>query len=487
MKSLHNRCIAALASAMLFLACSSNDDAAPPEARAALDRGFRALIQGLEDARDAVENPWVVGPLPSDRELADGYRYMLGHLIRLAESEFIQHTDLPYFQRYIRMASKSTIDNPDTLYLMAPIDPSATYQISARAADTDDWRTGQRTRRYPKAPRLVTFQTVTATIGDTGDLDEFTNCRNQTLSFVQHFEIHPDSDGRFDILVAEDRPAGYDGHFLTTRGKLECSPPRGEPFEHERSAAYIAVRESFSNWDAEVPLELEIVRIDAPGKPRPALDAKATAERLESIGTKVANQVRFWNALHEFGLEIHGDRNLDGKRNLPENAMNDPAPPFIAGGTAGARQLYASGTFNIAPDEALVVRVETRLEPYYIGFQLANFWGESLDQASYTSSLTGSQLSAQPDGARYYVVAMGDPGVPGWLDTTGLAKGAMAMRFVYREDPDDTDLPQIRTTLTKLDAVREHLPGATAEITPEMRRTEIARRQAHIRKRWRQY
>lgn len=467
--------------------CDSNDHAASPEAKEALDRGWAAFVDGLNEARDEIEDPWLAGPDPSERDLADGYRYLLGHVIRLAESEFIQHPDVPYFQRMVRMASKWTIDNPDTLYLTAPIDPAGTYRIRARAADTQDWRTGRRTRTYPKAPRVVTFQTTTASIGDTGELDEFATCRNQTLGFVQSFEIFPAPDGRFEILVAPNRPNDHRGHFLPSRGSVECKPRDAEPFILDREATFITVREIFSNWDAEVPLDLEIERIDTPGNIRPSLDAEETAQRLEAIGEKVPNQIRFWNALHEFGLEVLGDRNLDGKRNLPENALNPAAPPFIAGGTAGARQLYSAGTFNLAEDEALVIRVETRLEPYYIGFQLANYWGESLDQASYTSSLTGGQLPRQRDGARYYVVTARDPGVLGWLDPTGLPEGAMSMRFVYSDDPADADFPVISTTLTTFDDIRNHLPKDTAVVSRKQRLSQVARRQAHIRKRWRQY
>lgn len=477
----------ALSGTLLITGCGSDDRAASDEAKQSLDRGWTALIDGLNEAREEIEDPWLAGPDPSERDLADGYRYLLGHVIRLAESEFGQHPDVPYFQRMVRMASKWTIDNPDTMYLTAPIDPAGTYRIRARASDTRDWHSGRRSRSYPKAPRLVTFQTTTASIGDTGKLDEFATCRNQTLGFVQSFEIFPDRDGRFEILVAPERPPGHHQLFLPTRGSVECKPRDEEPFMLDREAAYITVREIFSNWDAEVALDLEIERIDTKTNVRPSLDAEETAQRLEAIGKKVPNQIRFWNALHEFGLEVHGDRNMDGRRSLPENALNPAAPPFIAGGTAGARQLYSAGTFNLEEDEALVIRVETKLEPYYVGFQLANFWGESLDQGSYASSLTGGQLPRQSDDARYYVVTARDPGVPGWLDPTGLREGAMSMRFVYSDDPEEKDFPVITTSVVSFEDIHDHLPKGTPVVSLETRQTQIARRQAHIRKRWRQY
>ena len=468
--------------------CGVFGSEASQEDEAQLEEGWQGFVDGLEQARGAVRDPWRFAPGPGGRELAEGYRYLLGHVARVIESETVQHPDLPYFQRTVRMLSKWTIDNPDTMYLVAPIDPGGTYRITGRAADTTEWRTGERGRAWPKAPRLVTFQTTTALIGQTGSLEEFGTCRNQTLGAVRHFEIHPDAEGRFEILVSGERPPGYEGLFLPTRARLDCTRRDGETTTTaDRTAVGVTVRESFSDWDAELPLELEIVREDAPGRPRPPTSPQAMGEALAAIGSEVANQIRFWNDLHELGLEVHGDRNLDGRQNVPRNGMNPPQPPFIAGGTAGAGQLYAAGLFDLRPGEALLVRVESPLEPHYQGFQLANFWGESLDQASYTSSLTAHQLPKAGDGARYYVVSLEDPGVPGWVDTTGLSRGMISMRFVFREAPPEDALPQVTAELTTLAALPEKLPADTPTVTRDERRAEVARREAHIRRRWRQY
>jgi hypothetical protein len=475
-------------SAFLIVGCGAVGTEATSEDEAALEEGWNTFMSGLEEAREAVRDPWTLEEAPGGRNLAEGYRYLLGHVARVIENETVQHPDLPYFQRYVHMLSKWTIDNPDTLYLGAPIDPDGTYRISGRAADTTEWRTGERGRPWPKAPRLVTFQTNTELIGQTGSLEEFASCRNQSLGAVKHFDIVPDASGRFEILVAPERPAGYDGLFLPTKARLDCKNRDGEKTAtRDRVARFVAVRESFSDWDSEVPLELEIVRTDAPGRPRPPTDPQQMGAALAAIGRNVPNQIRFWNALHELGLEVHGDRNLDGRRNMPLNGLYPPAPPFIAGGTAGAGQFYTGGTFSLGEEEALVVRVESPVEPHYQSFQLANFWGESVDQASYTSSLTGHQLPRASDGARYYVIARRDPGVAGWVDTTGLAEGSISMRFVYPEPPAEDQRPRITWEMTPLGSLSDHIPADTPRVSPEQRRQEVTRRQAHLRRRWRQY
>ena len=85
------------------------------------------------------------------------------------------------------------------------------------------------------------------------------------------------------------------------------------------------------------------------------------------------------------------------------------------------------------------------------------------------------------------MVSLEDPGVPGWVDTTGLSRGMISMRFVFREAPPEGALPQLTAELTTLAALPEKLPADTPTVTPGERRAEVARRQAHIRRRWRQY
>lgn len=468
----------------LVLACGGDE-----EARQRTQVGWDQLVESLEEARDGLDSTLAFPPESTDRNLAEGYRYLLGHLARVIESETLQDPDFPYFQRSVSMLSKWTIDNVDTLYLQARIAADGRYRIRGRIADRTEWQTGERGRPGPKAPRLVIFQTITELIGQTGDLREMAACRNQTLASIDSFGLEVDEDGSFELLLAAERPDGYTGNFLATQAELACAAPGEEPGESQgRRARFVSVREIFSDWDAEEALELSIERIDQPGERRPPHASEEMAEKMARIGERVANQVWFWNQLHEFGLEVNGDRNLDGERSMPVNGLNPPRPPFIAGGVAGARQLYGGGIFELSDEEALVLRVDLRAqEPHYVGFHLSNLWGESLDQATYISSLSGAQLATAPDGARYYVISAQDPGVEGWVDTTGQPKGTMTLRLVYREDVDFENLPEVSAVLTRVGEVRKHLPQDVETVSPAQRRQEIARRQAHIQRRYRQY
>ena len=226
--------------------------------------------------------------------------------------------------------------------------------------------------------------------------------------------------------------------------------------------------------------------VDA-GKSRPPLNSEQVADIMARIGAELPNQVSFWQQLQELVLEVNRDVNLDGRRNMPMNGINSPAPPFTAGGVAGAGQLYAGGIFDIPAEKALIIKVHAPVEPLYIGFQLNNLWFEGPDQQNYVSSLTGDQLPVASDGARYYIVAHRDPGFQGWVDTTGLEKGTHSMRFIFEAQLLEEQLPTASAWLVEFSEIVQHLPADTARVSPERRRLEIAERQSHIKRRWRGY
>jgi len=449
---------------------------------APLEASWKTLIQGLETAQNHLTDPDAYPPEATDRNLAEGYRYLLGHLGRMIEMEMRQDPRFPEFYRSMDMLRKWTAENPDTMYLKAPIDAQGFYRVSGRVANHQQWKTSERGLPGPQAPRMVTFQTVTNVPGDTGELAEMSACRNQTLDFINVFDFDVDPQGQFEILIGPRRPENHKGNFLLSEKSMTCSST-GE--SSRRQAKFLSVREIFSDWESEQTIDMEIERLDARGENRPPINARFMAEKLEKIASELPNQIRFWQLLQEFPLEIRTDVNGDGRRNMPVNGINPPAPPFTAGGVAGAQQLYAAGIFEFAEDEALVVKVTAPVEPHYIGFQLNNLWFEGPDQQNYVSSLTGHQLPISSDGSRYYIVAHRDPGVAGWVDTTGLDKGTLSMRFIFRENPAAEQMPSAHAQLVKLKHLNTAIPKDTPRVSVAQRKTEIAIRQSHIKMRWR--
>lgn len=433
-----------------------------------LDKAWQNFMQGLSEAQQSLSDPRFFLAESDRRNLAEGYRYMLGHINRMIESEMRLDPDYPEFFRSMDMLRKWTGENPDTMYLKAPIRAQGYYRISGVARS--------------QVPTMVTFQTITDVPGSTGELVEMALCKNQTLDFVNSFELDLRTGEAFEILIGPERPKGYKGFFLLTRKNMGCPTTN---IETMREATALSVREIFSDWETERPLDMEIVRLDSIGKSRPPIDDNFVAAKLNKIGRELPNQIRFWQLLQDQVLEVNRDINGDGRRNMPYNGINPPAPPFTAGGVAGAQQIYAAGIFDLADDEALIVKVTAPVEPRYMGFQLNNLWFEGPDQQNYVSSLTGHQLAVSSDGSRYYIIAHRDPGLDGWVATTGLKKGTHAMRFIFEKNPSAEQMPSATAKLVKFEDIAQHIPADTPKVSKAQREQQIAIRQSHIKQRWR--
>ncbi|MBB3603740.1 hypothetical protein FHT40_003401 [Mycolicibacterium sp. BK556] len=428
------------------------------ELRAAWDD----LIATLNRARDAVDTEELHAPPASERGLAEGYRYLLGFTFAAIERSFFEDPAFPYFRRAIQPTDKATIDNADALYLSAAIDGDQTYRIRGRV--------------LPNAPQYLIFETHTAYAGDSGSLMELSPAHRMITGSLDSDELKIEDDGTFEILVAPEPPAGYDGNFVSGRKVTENGTG---------TARYLIVRILFHDWATEVCPDLHIVQVGHEGRHPTPIDAPAAAGRMRRIGEIVEGQMKFWNEFYDVILEAHGDRNGDGVTFMPRNGLNAPARANLATGGGQNTNVYSGGVFDLAADEALLIEATVPVVPAYSGFHLSNLWGESLDYANHQSSLNGFQAEPDEDGVVRYVIAAADPGVPNWLDTTGLQKGFLSFRWTYSQDPEQ--LPEITVSTVQLADVRDLLPATTRTVAPDERAAQIAIRQAHVQRRYRQY
>jgi hypothetical protein len=428
------------------------------ELRAAWDD----LIAALGRARDAVDAEELHAPPASERGLAEGYRYLLGFTFAAIERAFFEDPAFPYFRRAIQPVDKATIDNADALYLSAAIDGDQTYRIRGTVLQ--------------KAPQYIIFETHTAYAGDSGSLMELSPAHRMITGSLDAAELRADDDGHFEILVGPEPPTGYAGNFLSSRRVTDNGTG---------TARYLIVRILFHDWANEACPDLQILQIGKDGRHPAPIDTAGAAGRMRRVGEIVEGQMKFWNEFYDVILEAHGDRNGDGVTFMPRNGLNAPARANLATGGGQNTNVYSGGVFDLAPDEALLVEAGVPVEPAYSGFHLSNLWGESLDYANHQSSLNGFQAEPDDDGVIRYVIAARDPGVPNWLDTTGLQRGFLSLRWTYSQDPEL--LPEIKVSTVQLADVRRLLPGTTREVSADERAAQIAIRQAHVQRRYRQY
>lgn len=424
----------------------------------ALRAAWNDLIDGLNRARNAIDSPDLHAPPQTERGLAEGYRYLLGFAFGAIERAFCEDPDFPYFRRAIQPVDKATIDNADALYLSASIDGDNSYWVRGRLVG-------------PKVPQYMIFEAHTAYAGDSGSLAELSPTERAITGSLDSSDLVV-ADGSFEILIAPQRPAEYTGNFIATR-------------ESTNAARYLIVRMLFHDWENEVSPELQIIQVGQEGAHPPPIDPAAAATKIRRVGEIVENQMKFWNEFYDVILEANGDRNGDGQTFMPSNGLNEPARANLATGGGQCTNVYSGGMFDLDPDEALLIEVDVPVKPSYTGFHLGNLWGESLDYANHVTSLNGFQAERDTDGITRCVVAHSDPGMPNWLDTTGLQRGFMTMRWTYPEPP--AELPKINVSKLALGDVRHHLPASTRLVSPEERSEQIRVRQEHVQRRYRQY
>jgi hypothetical protein len=451
---------------------------APDEkAKAELRAAFDELMAALARARDAIDDPALHGPPATARNLAEGYRYLMSQVYNAIERGFFEDPRFPYVRRAVQAIAKSTIDNADAIYFAMPIDGNERYRIRGRAADTKHWRGEPRAKAGRLAPQYLIFECASGFTGDSGSLRELAPGTRAMTGLLDVSKLRVEPDGSFEILLAPEKPAGWDGNFLRTRVERQGRTYVG---------AYVSGRQLFYDWEREDPVEFWIEREGQEREAPPAYDPAAAAAALRRTGEIARGQVHFWNEFYDVLLETYGDRNGDGKSFMPRNAFN--APNAASGATGGGMNtnIYAGGVYELGPHEALVIESSAPVEPMYVGMHLSNFWGESFDYANRITSLNGFQSERDPDGAIRYVIAHRDPGVPNWLDTTGHPEGLMAPRWAYFEKPPPEQWPTIRATKVRFDEIRAHLPAGTRTVSPEERRAAVRIRQLHVQRRFSQ-
>lgn len=461
-------------------------DAATREAAAGLRQAWDEMLAAIGEARDAIDDPSLWPPPASPRNLAEGYRYVLGFLYGSIARSIGPNSEFPYFVRMIQPLNRSTIDNSDAIYLYAPIDGHHSYTIRGRAGDTRHWRGEPPVTTGRKAPHYIFLQTASGHSGDTGELDEMKPGTRANCAVMDSGDLQVNDDGSFEILLAPERPPGHTGNFMSTRMVKKRRNAAGEEVSRVYVAEMVGLREIFCDWEHEDLMDVFIYRNDRLGQPMPAYTPAQAAAQLRTAGRYTRNQVHFWNKFYGITLEAYGDVNGDGEVFMPRNDMNKPNAASLATGGGMSTNIYCGGIFELAPDEALIIEARQPVEPDYLGFCLGNLWGESLDFANYQSSLNGLQADRDADGAIRFVIAHSDPGVANWVDTTGQPEGYMCIRWAYSEKPKE-NLPSSTVRKVPLAEVRQHLPAETRRVTPEERRAQIAIRQEHVQRRYRHH
>ncbi len=359
------------------------------------------------------------------RDRAEGFRY-LTRLLAAGITVCVEHADPdhPEFGRMVDHRMKWGLDCPDCLYLYATVRGDATYRIFGNRGSANH----------------IDIQVNYGHFAS-GDLNGF-----GTISSRNGLEIATQPDGSFELwLAAEKREGNW----------IRLAP----------NAEFVLVRQYFGDWENERPADLYIERV-GPVEPAPPPSPAQMGARLERLCQWLDRSASLWESM---------SRNF---QNLPPNSLTVFRLPEDDARAGLRGQAYGMGNFRCEPDEAVIVEFAPPRCRHW-SLSLANWYWESLDFATRQTSLNGHQAELDRDGVFRAVIAHVDPGVPNWLDTTGLTAGTIAARILMAEE-----IPEPKFQRVKLEDLRSHLPEGTPRIDEATRAESIVRRRRAV---WRRY
>ncbi|MFN2539233.1 MAG: DUF1214 domain-containing protein, partial [Mycobacteriales bacterium] len=230
-------------------------------------------------------------------------------------------------------------------------------------------------------------------------------------AYVGDTQLELDAQGRFDLVLSTTRPAV--GQWV--------------PIPEDASA--IVVRQYVGDRGAEVPAELEIDAVEAPGPVRVPTD--------EEIGAALTGMA--WTIMKLATLH----KTIKPELLTMPNVLVSAEAAALGSADTTPDNLYLIGTFRLEPAQALVVDFVPPQSRYW-SCTLENIWHECLEPRRRRSSLTNVHAE-EKDGRVRLVISGTDPGVPNWLDTGGRHRGFVILRWL-----DGAAAPDLRTEVVDL-------------------------------------
>lgn len=325
----------------------------------------------LVDELRALEERIRTGPnTPLDEQgLLEGYKWIFSILAVGLDAYVWADPARPRFVDIVGPYRKWGGDNADAFYQFAPIDPARTYRVRGRKGD-------------------AAYFSLTVYGGPSDG-----RYSNRIVGTVNDRTLDIDADGTFSVVLS---PEPHGGAWLKLDPDAVCAITRDyivDPAHGRRVEWHIEAEDPPAAWredDAEL------------------------ARRFRATLTWIREQAQ----LVPLGL---GE----------PNAVAEPyGVPTATYGWAAADAAYAMGSYDLAEDQALVIKGRS---PECAFWNLC-LWNQFLHTYNYDYervTINGGQVQYEDDGSWTIVIAGRDPGHPNWLSTAGHPRGLLWFRWFH--------------------------------------------------------
>ena len=328
---------------------------------------FNELIDELR----ALEQRILSGPNTplDDQGLLEGYKWIFSILAVGLDAYVWADPGRPRFVDIVGPYRKWGGDNADAFYQYAPIDPARTYRVRGLRGDA------------------VYFSLTVYGGPDDGRYSD------RIVGTVNDRMLDVGADGGFEVVLS---PEPNEGAWLKLDPDAVCAITRDYIVDpaHGRRV----------EWHIE------------------ALDPPATWREDDADLARRFRATRTW---------IREQAQLVPLAMGEPNTVAEPYPvPSVTYGWAAADAAYAMGSYDLAPDQALVIRGRS---PECAFWNLC-LWNQFLHTYNYDYervTINGGQVKYEDDGSWSIVVAGRDPGHPNWISTAGHPRGLLWFRWFH--------------------------------------------------------
>ncbi|MDY0013713.1 MAG: DUF1214 domain-containing protein [Rhodocyclaceae bacterium] len=387
-----------------------------------LAQAWDQFCENLKPAKDIIFRESTPA---TEKDRAAGLRYVARNIQMALDKEFENADPLhPQLTHIMDWRRKQGGDNPDGLYLTAPINGTDTYRLAGSRGSA----------RY-----------FAITVTESGN----SPWGGKAIATILDTTINLEADGSFEVIVSPEPPA------TPTKNWMKSTP----------TTHRLYIRQFFYDWEAEVPMDVRVERLGE-AAPAPDFSTESVTNGLLNAAQWLQDITVYWTKC----LEMWKKRPLEfcSFNQMVNNTLD---------ATPGGEPLLCY--WHMEADEALIIRVKIPPQVHFWNCEIGNWWFETMDYRYRLAGTNGHYARLEADDEAILVVSHDDPGVPNWLDASGYAAGYMCWRWI---GTDIGPLPRIERV--KRAELFQHLPPSIQRIGQAERQEQLAGRNRGITRRF---